>query len=80
MPGFITTALLHFKMNKMHNELGISKFIIDGFPRTFDNLTSFLKEFGLIVNTDNEKHSLKGENSIQDNNKIAKSKTNKPSS
>lgn len=34
VPGFITTALLHNKMNSLYSQKNITKFIIDGFPRT----------------------------------------------
>lgn len=75
VPGFITTALLHLKMNNMHEQTGLDKFIIDGFPRTFDNLKSFLQEFGLIPH-ENENLTIKNEKNFINENikKISKSK------
>ena len=45
VPGFITAAALENELNVRIKK--IDRFLVDGFPRTVDNLESFRSEFTL---------------------------------
>jgi len=53
VPGLITASLIHLQMNHLYQHKGITKIIIDGFPRTFENLSSFKNEFNLNLESIN---------------------------